>query len=158
MTPPALEFRDVSMHEGDGPRLVAAMVDEMHVLYEGLDITAADMPKAGPDELGPPAGTLIVGYRDGEAVCCGGIKRLPDGTCELKRMYVVPEARGQGLGRVLLSALEDRARELGYSVARLDTGPRQPEARRLYESAGYQAIDNFNANPVATFFGEKRLA
>jgi hypothetical protein len=46
---------------------------------------------------------------------------------------------------------------MGYSVARLDTGPRQPRAQRLYERAGYAAIGNFNANPVATFFGEKQL-
>jgi GNAT superfamily N-acetyltransferase len=111
------------------------------------------MPKAGPAELGPPAGTFLVGYRDGVALCGGGVKRLPDGSCEIKRMYVVPAARGQGLSRVLLHTLEDAARALGYQVARLDTGPRQPHAQGLYESEGYVAIDNFNANPVATFFG-----
>ena len=55
------------------------------------------------------------------------------------------------------TALEERARELGYTIARLDTGPKQPGAQHLYESAGYASIANFNANPVATFFGEKRL-
>jgi GNAT superfamily N-acetyltransferase len=72
-------------------------------------------------------------------------------------MYVIPQARGRGVARVLLAALEERARELGYVIARLDTGPKQAGAQRLYESAGYVAIPNFNANPVATFFGEKRL-
>lgn len=137
------------------------MIDEMRELYwdigEGLDLNSPDMPKAGPAELGPPGGTFLVGYRDGVALCGGGIKRLPDGCCEIKRMYVVPAARGQGLARVLLRALEEAARSLGYQVARLDTGPRQPHAQRLYESEGYVAIGNFNANPVATFFGEKRL-
>jgi len=146
---------------GDGAALVAAMIDEMRELYwdigDGLDLNSPHMPKAGPVELGPPAGTFLVGYRDGVALCGGGVKRLPDGSCEIKRMYVVPAARGQGLARVLLHTLEDAARALGYRVARLDTGPRQPHARRLYESEGYVAIDNFNANPVATFFGEKRL-
>ena len=42
-------------------------------------------------------------------------------------------------------------------IARLDTGPRQPESQHLYESAGYRPIPNFNANPMATYFGEKRL-
>ncbi len=72
-------------------------------------------------------------------------------------MYVVPEARGRGVSRELLAALEDCARTLGFLIARLDTGPEQPAARHLYESAGYVEIPNFNANPVATYFGEKRL-
>jgi GNAT superfamily N-acetyltransferase len=99
----------------------------------------------------------LVGYRDDIAVCGGGLKRLPDGACEIKRMYVVPDARGQGLARDLLRALEDAARDLGYTVARLDTGPRQQHAQRMYEAQGYVAVANFNANPVATFFGEKAL-
>ena len=72
-------------------------------------------------------------------------------------MYVAPEARGGGVGRALLRALEHAARSLGYEIARLDTGPRQPGAQHLYESDGYAAIANFNGNPVASFFGEKRL-
>ncbi|BBY29679.1 GNAT family N-acetyltransferase [Mycolicibacterium sediminis] len=164
--PHELEFRRVKVDEGDGSRLVSAMVGEMRELYwdvgpaagsGGLDLDAADMPKAGPAELGPPHGTFLVGYRDGVAVCGGGLKRLPDGTCEIKRMYVVPEERGRGIARVLLHALEDAARDLGYAVARLDTGPRQDHARDLYLAEGYVEVGNFNANPVATFFGEKRL-
>ena len=130
---------------------------EVGEMYQGLDLRSPDMPKAGPDELNPPNGCFLVGYQDGVAICCGGIKRLDDGACELKRMYVVPEARGRGVARILLAELEDRARELGYTVARLDTGPKQLGAQRLYESAGYAAIPNFNGNPVATFFGERRL-
>jgi GNAT superfamily N-acetyltransferase len=160
-----LDFRPASVDAGDGAALVTAMIDEMRELYwdigavgaGGLDLNSPDMPKAGPAELGPPGGVFLVGYRDGVAVCGGGVKRLPDGTCEIKRMYVVPTARAQGLARVLLHALEDAARGLGYQVARLDTGPRQLHAQRLYESEGYVTVDNFNGNPVATFFGEKRL-
>ncbi len=69
-----------------------------------------------------------------------------------------PAARGRGHARELLRALEDAARDLGYGVVRLDTGPRQPHAQAMYESAGYRPIGNFNANPVASFWGEKRLA
>ena len=153
-----LQFRHVSVGDGDGAALVAAMVAEMRELYDGLDIEAPDMPKAGAAELGPPGGTFLVGYRAARPVCGGGIKRLPDGACEIKRMYVVPGERGKGLARVLLHALEDVARGLGYQVARLDTGPRQPHARGLYLAEGYREVPNFNGNPVATFFGEKRLA
>ena len=58
---------------------------------------------------------------------------------------------------MLLQALEDEARRLGYAIARLDTGVHQPAAQPLYESAGYQPIGNFNVNPFASFWGEKVL-
>jgi GNAT superfamily N-acetyltransferase len=157
-----LDFRHVSAEVGDGAALLVAMTGEMRELYwdvgDGLDINSPDMPAAGPAELGPPSGTFLVGYRNGEAVCGGGIKRLPDGACEIKRMYVAPTARRQGIARALLQALEDAAHQLGYDVVRLDTGPRQPHAQGLYLAEGYRQIPNFNGNPVATFFGEKRLS
>ncbi len=152
-----IEFRDGRVDSGDGGRLEAAMREEMRVVYAGLDLQAPDMPKAGPNELNPPQGRFLVGYEDDVAVCCGGVKRLDPEACEIKRMYVIPGARGRGVSRELLTALEECARTLGFLIARLDTGPEQPVARHLYESAGYVEIPNFNANPVATYFGEKRL-
>jgi GNAT superfamily N-acetyltransferase len=138
--------------------LLGGMRKEIAELYDDLDIDGPDMPKAGPEEFALPSGDFLVGEdEEGDAVCCGGIKRLPDGACEFKRMYVLPAARGQGVARRLLAALEARARELGYTIARLDTGPRQPHSHHLYVSAGYRTIENFNANPMATYFGEKAL-
>ena len=145
------------MAEGDGAVLARAMADEIAVLYDGLDQNGPDMPKAGPSELGPPDGGFWVGYVDARPVCCGGIKRLPDGACEIKKMYVVPTLRGRGVARRLLGFLEDTARTRGYPVARLDSGSRQPDAIHLYTSAGYTETENFNANPVATYFAQKRL-
>jgi GNAT superfamily N-acetyltransferase len=152
-----LTFETVPLDRDPARSLEAARRAEIGQLYDDLDLTGAHMPAAGPRELGPPGGTFLVGFDSQRPVCCGGIKRLSDGTCELKRMYVVPEARGRGAGRELLAALEDAARALGYAIARLDTGDRQPLAEQLYRSAGYAPVANFNANPVATFFGEKRL-
>jgi GNAT superfamily N-acetyltransferase len=152
-----LEFRSCPMDEEPAAALAQGMRDEIAALYDGLELDGPDMPKAGPAELAPPHGTFVVGFEDGVAVCCGGLKRLPDGACEIKKMFVVPEARSRGVARALLVELERRARELGYEIARLDTGWRQPHARRMYERAGYAPIENFNANPVATFFGEKVL-
>ena len=152
-----IEFRRATLEQGDGAVLVAAMRDEIALIYDGLDLEGPVMPRAGAAELGPPHGAFLVGYRGDEPICCGGVKRLDERHCELKRMYVVPAARGQGIARRLLQALEQTARELGFRVARLDTGARQPAARHLYESAGYAEIGNFNDNPVAVFFGEKRL-
>jgi GNAT superfamily N-acetyltransferase len=134
------------------------MRDEIAVMYDGLELDGDSMPRAGPFELSPPGGAFLVGWSGGEPVCCGGVKRLDEHTCEIKKMYVVPALRGRGVARTLLHALQDKARELGYTVARLDTGPRQLNARGLYESEGYAEIDDFNGNPVAVFWGEKPLA
>jgi GNAT superfamily N-acetyltransferase len=156
--PPPIEFRAAEFDAGAGATLLQSMRDEMRELYDGLDMDSDDMPRAGAAELGPPTGALIVGWTGGVAVCVGGVKRLDERTCEIKRMYVAPGWRGRGVARALLGELEATARRLGYEIARLDTGPQQQGARGLYESAGYSEIENFNANPVASFWGEKPLA
>jgi GNAT superfamily N-acetyltransferase len=153
-----LVFGVVPMDKEPARSLVEAMRQEMALLYDGLALDAPDMPKAGPEELGPPRGVFLVGFDEhGVAACCGGVKDLGAGACEIKRMFVVPGARRMGRARELLTALESAARDLGYEIARLDTGPRQGHAERLYRAAGYEPVANFNHNPVATFFGEKTL-
>src|SRR5262249_25508252 len=149
-----LRFETARVDAGDGAALAQAMRDEIAVMYNGLELDGDTMPKAGPAELSPPGGSFLVGYVDGEPVCCGGVKRLHERSCEIKKMYVVPSRRGQGVARALLHALEDDARRLGYDVVRLDTGPKQLSARGLYESEGYTQIPDFNGNPVAVFWGE----
>ena len=149
-------FSSGSAGEPPGSTLVAAMVTELEPLYGRIDVP--DAPSATPADFVPPGGDFLLGTDDdGTVVCCGGLKRLDDGACEIKRMFVVPEARGRGIAGELLVALEHRARELGYVIARLDTGPKQPHAERMYRAAGYAPIGNFNANPFASFWGEKRL-
>ena len=83
---------------------------------------------------------LVVRDDEGRAIGCGGVCRFEGTRAELKRMYVVPEARGRGLGRLLLVELEAEARRLGYARIVLETGDRQPEALGLYASAGYERI------------------
>jgi GNAT superfamily N-acetyltransferase len=153
-----IAFVDASVDDGPGGDLAQAMRDEIALMYDGLDLDGPSMPPAGQAELSPPGGLFIVGYVDGEPVCCGGVKRLGDDACEIKKMYVVPEWRGKGVARKLLHELEQRARRIGYAVARLDTGPKQLGARGLYESEGYEQVPDFNGNPVAAFWGEKPLA
>lgn len=151
----SLEVRAVRSDSSPARELVAAMVAEIVGFYGPLETRNA--PSASPEELWAPHGTYLVLLRDGEPVAGGGLKRLEDDVAEIKRMYVVPGARGQGLARALLGALEDAARELGYARVRLDTGPRQPHARALYLSAGYAPVEDYNGNDVATFWGEKDL-
>jgi GNAT superfamily N-acetyltransferase len=151
-----MEFRPADPSAPPASDLIEAMLEEMVPLYGRID--RPGMPLAGPEQFMPPGGTFLVGYDgDGRPVCGGGLKPLGDGVVEIKRMYVVPDARGRGVARALLAALEDAARELGYSRARLDTGPKQPHAERLYRSAGYADIGNFNENPEASYWGEKPL-
>jgi GNAT superfamily N-acetyltransferase len=158
MTPATeIEFRTAPFDSGDGAMLAQAMREEMAVIYEGLNMNAWHMSAATAAGLEPPHGTFLVGYEDDEPICCGGVKRLDEDHCELKRMYVVPGARGRGVARQLLGALERAASGLGYPVARLVTGPRQPAAQHLYESEGYTAIENFHEDGIASFFAEKPL-
>jgi GNAT superfamily N-acetyltransferase len=137
-------------------RLVEAMVTEMEELYDLRAGTGLGL-SAPPADFSPPGGAFLVVYEDGKPVAGGGVKRDEDGIAEIKRMYVAPGARRRGLGRRLLEALEEEARSLGYARIRLDTGARQPEARAMYERAGYHAVDDYNGNPQASFWGEKVL-
>ena len=116
---------------------------------------------AGPFD--PPTGAFVVAYLEVDGgdelpVGCGGIRRVDgaDATCELKRMYVAPEARGRGLARSLLERLEDEAVGLGYTTLWLETGTEQPEAIALYESHGYEPIAGFGRykdEPKSRSFG-----
>jgi GNAT superfamily N-acetyltransferase len=153
--PAALTFRPARADEPPGADLLEAMPAELEPLYGRIDVPGA--PTASPAELAPPRGAFLVGWLAGEPVACGVVKGLHDATCEIKRMYVAPPARRRGVARALLGALDDEARRLGYARARLDTGRHQPHAERLYREAGYREIGNFNANPFASFWGEKRL-
>lgn len=89
-----------------------------------------------------PIPTAMVAYKDDTPVACGCFKELDTGV-EIKRMFVTPEFRGQGLAAELLKALETWARELGHPHACLETGKKQPEAIRLYQKAGYTLIPNY---------------
>jgi GNAT superfamily N-acetyltransferase len=128
---------------------------EVVPLYPGWTPDAG--PSATADELSPPEGAFLVAYVEDEPVGCGGIKRLSDEAAELKRLYVAPKVRNQSVARALLAALEDAARHAGYQVVRLDTGAEQPAAVQLFRSAGYIEIDDYNANPFASYWFEKVL-
>ncbi|RKN81520.1 GNAT family N-acetyltransferase [Ulvibacterium marinum] len=85
----------------------------------------------------------VVAYSGEVPVGCGGIKEFDANAMEVKRMYVVPEARGQGLAGKVLQELELWTAELGYTYCILETGKRQPEAIALYNKHGYQVIPNY---------------
>lgn len=108
-------------------------------------------------ELRSPLGAFLVASVDGEPVACGGVKLTAPGVGSLKRMWVAGSARGTGLGRRMLLALEAEARELGVTTLRLETNRALAEAISLYRRSGYAQVAPFNADPYADFWFEKRL-
>ncbi len=108
-------------------------------------------------ELTPPAGLLLVARLREEPVGCGALKFHENTVVELKRMWVAPRARGLGLGRRLLEALEQKAREAGMTVIHLETNRTLIEAIELYRHSGYQEVEAFNDEPYAHHWFEKRL-
>ena len=109
-------------------------------------------------ELTPPAGMFLVARLREQPVGSGAVKLGPDGSGELKRMWVAPEARGLGLGRRILRDLEHRAAEAGAVVLRLETNGSLTEAIALYRRSGYREVEPFNDEPYAQHWFEKRLA
>jgi GNAT superfamily N-acetyltransferase len=152
----AVHFELCDPEEPPASELLAATRAELNGVYETF--SRLDNPPLAPAELRAPGGAYVVGYEGEEAVAGGGVRRLAESVAEIKRMYVLPSARSRGVAAALLAALEDAARALGYTSTRLDTGPKQPHALRLYRSAGYSEVPPYNDNPFACFWGEKRLA
>ena len=106
----------------------------------------------------PPHGKVLLAYLHGEAIACAGLKHHAGGMSEVKRMWVGPSARGLGLGRRMLGAVEDLARSEGVTRLRLDTNEHLTEAIAMYRSAGYQEIPRYTDEPFATHWFEKSLA
>ena len=137
----------------DGAALMTELRAELDVRYGG-DFEPGVKPTAEDITV------FVVAREDGRALGCGALRSLGEPVVEIKRMFVRPEARGRGIGAAILGALEQQAIERGFRVVRLETGPLQPEAVRLYESAGYREIPCFGAyaaGPVSRCF-ERRIA
>ena len=140
----------------DVQRLTTAQQVELRERYDG----------AGEPGLPPSAAdvsvVLVARSDTGDTVGCGALRHLGDDVAELKRMYVVPEARGGGVSKALLAGLEAAAAAQGWTTLRLETGPRQPEAIGLYQRAGYRPIEAFGAyagaaDPELSLFFERVL-
>lgn len=110
----------------------------------------------------PPAGVFVVVIDDdGADVGCGGIRRIDNGPAgvryEVKHLYLAPETRGRGWGRLLLEDLEQRARDFGAAELVLDTHHTLEAAGGLYARSGFVSIPPYNDNPNATRWYSKSL-
>jgi putative acetyltransferase len=157
---PARDFRC-------GPASTPEDIDEARRLFREYEASIGvslcfqdfDAELAGlPGAYAPPAGALLFARRGSETAGCVALRRLEEGLCEMKRLYVRDAYRGLGIGRSLAEAILDEARRLGYRRMRLDTLPSMRRAIPLYRSLGFRDIPPYTHNPVeGTFYLEKDL-
>jgi GNAT superfamily N-acetyltransferase len=133
-----IEIRVARFDDPDVQKLVADALADLAVRYGG----SGDDTPVSPADFEPPAGVFLVAVQDGELIGCGGWRSHGE-DAELKRMYTAPAARGRGVARRVLTAVEDSARAHGRRRLILETGDRQPEAIGLYTRSGYALIDDF---------------
>jgi GNAT superfamily N-acetyltransferase len=112
--------------------------------FQGFDEELAALAEI----YAPPTGAAFLVIVDDAAVGCVGVRAFAGEVCELKRMYLHPDARGRGLGRALAECASADARHLGYKVMRLDTLETMTAAIHVYESMGFRDIEPYRDNPL----------
>ncbi len=113
--------------------------------FRNFESEIAELPGA----YAPPDGRLLLATDEGQLIGCVALRRIGPETCEMKRLYLRPNARGRGLGRELAAAIIEEARGTGYARMRLDTLPRRMEqAGKAYRSLGFREIEAYYDNPV----------
>lgn len=135
-----IEIRRTTLDSPDAIRLITALDSELKALFPEAGAAHFSLSQ---EQVATGDGAFLVAYVDGEAVGCGAVRRFDASTAELKRMYVATPFRGRGIGRAIVAALEDLARQLGASRVVLETGTRLPVAIGLYRSMGYEPIPLF---------------
>ncbi|HEY8525461.1 MAG TPA: GNAT family N-acetyltransferase [Acidimicrobiales bacterium] len=143
-----MELRPVSARDP----LVAPLLADLTREYAARYGETGEMATVAPEEFDPPAGTFLVLVDGGEVLAGGGLRRLDDGVCEVKRMWTAPGHRRKGYASRVLTALEDAARAAGYRTLLLETGPLQPEAYALYTGRGYRRIPVYGRYHLARAF------
>jgi putative acetyltransferase len=133
-------IRRADLLSPDAQALIAALNAELSAAYPEPGATHF---RLDADDVAEGRGVFLMAMDGDRPTGCGAVRRLGRRSGEIKRMYVVPEARGRGVGREILSALEAEARGLGLTRLLLETGQRQTEAIALYERAGFSRIPTF---------------
>jgi GNAT superfamily N-acetyltransferase len=140
MNPDLITIMRAGLNEPVGRELIQALNDELSAAYPEPGATHFSL---SPEEVTGSRGVFLIIHQGGVPVGCGAVRRVDQVTGELKRMYVAPAARGKGLGRRLIEALEAEARSLGMRRLILETGIRQAAAQALYRSRGFETIPHY---------------
>jgi len=143
-----MELRPVRLTDPLVAPLLRGLSHEYDVRYGEID----EMATVAADEFEPPSGTFVALIDGGEVLAGGGLRRVADDTCEVKRMWTSSDHRRKGYASRVLTALEDAAREADYTKLLLETGPLQPEAIALYTARGYRRIPYYGRYPDALAF------
>jgi ribosomal protein S18 acetylase RimI-like enzyme len=155
----ALEWIEPASPEGWGE---ARRLIEEYVSSLGVDLSFQEFDREIANlshEYGPPDGAFLLVAEEGRAVGCVGLRRLPGGEGEIKRLYVVPACRGRGIARALAERILECAQERGYTRLLLDTLPSMQAAQSLYRSLGFKPTSPYRFNPVeGTVFMELELS
>lgn len=99
-------------------------------------------------EYGAPEGCLLLAKDDNQFLGCVALRKIDDGICEMKRLFVKPEAKGKGIGKLLATSIIEEGKALGYRKMRLDTLPAMKPAISLYKSLGFYEIEPYTFNPI----------
>src|ERR1700691_6067918 len=103
-----------------------------------------------PGDYAPPEGRLLLATCEGQLAGCVALHKLEPGICEMKRLYLRPQFRGQGLGRALVNQIIAEGRQIGYQRMRLDTvEPVMKDAVAIYRKIGFQQVAPYRTNPIA---------
>lgn len=121
----------------------AASLD-FSLCFQGFEQELAGLP----GNYAPPEGRLLLAWESGQAVGCVALRKLKDGSAEMKRLYVRPGHRGERIGQKLVLTAIDQARAAGYGRIRLDTLPSMEQAIALYQSLGFKQITPYRHNPL----------
>lgn len=113
--------------------------------FQGFEAELASLPGT----YAPPTGRLLLASHDGMPRGCVALQAVSASRGEMKRLYVRPNARGLGIGRLLVARVLAEARAIGYDEVVLDTLPTMTEAQRLYEQFGFVEIEPYRPNPIA---------
>jgi ribosomal protein S18 acetylase RimI-like enzyme len=129
-------------------QILRSYIDDVASRYYGRQATDEEIDASLREDpsvdLALPSGVFLVARQRDVVLGCAGLRLLPEGLGEVKRLFVAPAARGRGLGARLMGELERIARGHGLSVLRLDTRHDLVEARRLYAALGYEEVPTFN--------------